>query len=496
MASTLTSLCPAATVGSGSSLRLILPIRFDPELLRELATQVRDLQLTVGKAGAPKRIWADAGDPPGELLPHLDALLRKRAVRLTLRPDPGLRRTGLGGEWCVVGGAAPSIVITDPEPPPNTRITWRGADLILLPVGVGFLSLTAEVKDRHLTEWTDTLHLLRVATGARAHLRARRRTGRDRWEGLLPGRAADGSSAWAANTLPSLATFLLGPQDRTADPDQPEGTHVKLWQSAYVADRWLLSGALFVEDVAKKDQYPVRYAISNAFNSRQPLRPTAPVGELELVSHHEMPYVDAQSFLTTLELSMFVAFDRPPGDFFEHQLPNHLANEYALAYTLALAARFSLLELMSAVPVSQSDDATAIAKFRALVQRFLAFSAQGYERQVMQRDHQHQYFETCQRALGVPDLFEDVRALIAAVEVRLEAGESKRRENHQRRLERGFVFLLAVPAVVLGFLGMNIDGLTVQKGGLDLTATFVVGGVMASVLILGSVLLLWGSRDD
>jgi hypothetical protein len=263
------------------------------------------------------------------------------------------------------------------------------------------------------------------------------------------------------------------------------------WRPLFVPGRALTFASMFVTGVPTEEWPLVRYAAGNFFHGFQPLIP--PPG-FAANRPGELPYVDGQSFLTSIEGSTFLAFDAPAEPFFLDELAVHLERDYALAFLLATYQRFALIEWLrrlSAGAANASEEAD----------RFLSFATAGYDLQAVQREHHHRYFESCRAALQIDSLYDNVRAVVEAMrmrtaeettalareretrEARLAVETAARDQKSTRDLQLVVVLALAVPTATLGLLGVNIDGVTTSSHGVSAAAAAGVGAAMIALLL-------------
>jgi Mg2+ and Co2+ transporter CorA len=124
--------------------------------------------------------------------------------------------------------------------------------------------------------------------------------------------------------------------------------------------------------------------------------------------------------------------------------------------------------------------------FERIRDSLLLFTARGYFAQAMQSDHHHRYYRKWQEVLQIPQLYDEVRNEVrdmyerATLRLRKKDDErEKREEEREKRVEKRLSLLgllFAVPALILGLLGVNIRGYTSGEDGLALPV--VVGWLM------------------
>lgn len=515
-------------VTPGSFAVFVYPFAFDRVRFPDLVAMVDQDRLAVGEQHWP--IWVRDRFPQADLLPH---------VADYLNPPPGIPATaclwrmeqrvltsprGMGlrssttelllwhrrpTEPANAGDDQAAHAPEDPAAGAALTLMIDEIDLMLFGVGMGYLLFSVRLNSRRAEDWFDVLNGFRYCDRpTQIALRWKRRTGKDRVEPYFPTLAERGvDAASGQGVLGDLIRGLLG---RLV----PEG-HC-WWRELFVPGQLLPFHALFFEGVAAEQQPLLIYRLRNLFRAGQALIPAG--SDLRPDHPALLPYAEGMWFSLTLEGGGFIAFDAPETPFWSQTLPMHLREQYLLLFLLALHQRFTLMHLSEQVCARWrgGDDPragapAAEARFADLREVLLEFTARGYFRQVMQREHHHRCFQAWQRVFETERLYQEVSdevrelhgmLLMRKTEHIQRLGEEQRRlldeqahadaaREHaaQRRAARlgnwlgGIAFLLGLPSLVLGFL-QAIGGADPWIAGLALLIAFVVGGLMMLVLHL------------
>jgi hypothetical protein len=388
----------------------------------------------------------DAAVEEAELLDRGRSYLRSGSVLGVLDDNRGLRSydmVGAHGDWRIVLEQRARAAERASEF--GISVDLSDVGFALFPTGVGVLSITIRPKTADLAAWANALHAMRLTDGQRSSFAIRRSTGAGTWRGWSP---ITGSveAEWGVMTVDQLTTMLLG-----------EGW----WEPANATGRALTYSALFVDGVAPESQRLLRYALANNFHADQLLDP-------EEESYGTwMAYNRRAGFATTIEGSVFLACDLPATAFFDDELPTYIEREYGLVYLLAVHQRSALLRLLEdAADASGSRDRLRQAR------RFTEFAAARHSLQAIQRENHYRYSLSCIAAAGIDDLFSGVEAVMVGF-----------RAEAEQRLQNTVVFALAIPSIVLGFLGISIAGVTTGDG---LPLVWSLVALAAAILALGA----------
>ena len=264
-------------------------------------------------------------------------------------------------------------------------------------------------------------------------------------------------------------------------------------------------------DERRREDYHLIYMLRNFFNSSQGGSP-APE---DLAADHPslVPYAARCWFLFSLDGGAFLACDAPQTDFFRKTMPDHLRDQYFLLLLIVMHQRFTLMSISNDVVkkwLIEKDDEKRAEAFAQIRDRLLGFTAHGLFSQVMQREHHHRSYRKWQQVFQIQDLYHEVRDEVREMHDYLQTRRAERikelAEARQRQMkkqaeaaqERGarlewIIGLLGicfgVPALVMGFLNINIPGITTNDEGLKLWLAFVVV-LAASVIVVGGILLM------
>jgi hypothetical protein len=392
-------------------------------------------------------------EAPGELelLAGGHAYLENSSVLRRLKTNEGVRSLdvlGGGAEWRVVPRRH-----GDPES--GIPIELVDARIALFPTGVGFVCLTLRPQTTSVGTWATALHALRFTDGLRSHLVSRRRTGPTSWQAWSPIDRPSPSGGWASSSVDELFTLLVA--------------NVLKREPLYVRGRALTYSALFVDELSEAQATLLRHAVGNHFHGHQPLRP--PPGPAPEASYR---YAGASGFVTTTEGSAFVGVDLPPVEFFRQELPLYVSREYGLIFLLVAHERFALLRFLEAA-VGPGGRRHRVEHVR----RFGEFAAARHALHAIQRERHRRYSASCSGAMGVRELYDGVEPVMSGIAA-----------DAERSLQNVVVWALAVPTVALGWLGINIAGVT---GGHGLPLGWA-GAVLAVLLGVIAAAAAWGRR--
>jgi hypothetical protein len=368
---------------------------------------------------------------------------------------------------------------------------FAAVHLVMFKVGVGFLTVRASPESEDIGDWLSFLSVFRHVRGQRRNsVRAQKRS-RDAETGIIrelpffplpagvsgPPTQSDGQRHF----IEIIAALL-----RTA------GTHndVQWWKEIFIPQQTLAFGTLFVDGLKPDQIPPLIYKLRNFFASWQGSNP-APE-DLRLDHSSLVPYAVNQWFIFSLEGGVFLACDAPgetPRDrqFFRETMPYHLRDQYFILFVLVLHQRFLLMSLSQQVAETwpKVRSLARVEDFEPIRDILLEFAARGMFTQVMQREHHHRCYRKWQEVFQVKDLYDEVREevremhdflrmkrgaeLLAVAEERIKADAARDRRDaaRDRRIEQRFkivTLVFGVPALIIGFLGINLVGITSSEG--------------------------------
>jgi hypothetical protein len=299
-------------------------------------------------------------------------------------------------------------------------------------------------------------------------------------------------------------------KDKKTDP-QPAHTGRALNQAREI-------DAAALEKQSQEDTHLI-YMLRNFFRPGQGKNP-APE-DLALNHPSLIPYAERCWFIVSLDGSSFLACDAPrEPSFFRQTMPDHLRDQYLLLLLIVLHQRFALMSFSHDVVtkwITEKDIDKRMIAFRRIRDRLLGFTAHGLFTQIMQREHHHRSYRKWQEVFQIKDLYEEIRDEVREMYDYLQmrrnerikelveeqkrqmadrvAAEEKREKEAKKsseRLERIIGLLgicFGVPALVIGFLGINIPGVTTETEGLRIwLGLVIVLGI--SVISVTTILLL------
>jgi|GEM_PF-680259 len=120
-------------------------------------------------------------------------------------------------------------------------------------------------------------------------------------------------------------------------------------------------------------------------------------------------------------------------------------------------------------------------EFTHIRDEVLQFKARGFFVQVAQRDNSHRYYARLQEALQVHPLYEEVSS---AVREMYEYMKIQRTERIEKRMIL-FTLFIGVPALIVGFLGINLRTITLQQEGMPIWEAlyWVFMGMIFAIII-------------
>jgi hypothetical protein len=387
--------------------------------------------------------------------------------------------------------------------------------LALFADGVGFLTVRAKPKSEQIDDWLTFLSVFRYVRGQRTNgVRAQKRR-RDPSTNLVretpffpepAGGVTDGNHSDGSGYFNQLLEALLG----TARLHDNEG---EWWTEVFIPEQTLPFATLFIDDISQAEIPQLLYRVRNFFT---PLQGSNPAPEdLRLDNSSLIPYALNQWFVFSLDGGAFVACDAPPTPprdraFFRDTLPDHLRDQYFILFLIVLQQRFLLMSLSQQVAGvwPKVKDQANVEAFEPIRDASLEFAARGMFTQVMQREHHHRCYRKWQETFQIKELYEEVRNEVHEMHdflqmkrsqqtLRLAEEHQKRLAEkaeadaaHERRIEWRFKFVglvFGVPALIIGFLGINLVGITTPNDGISIwkALAFSFGsGIVGGLLML------------
>lgn len=461
-------------VADCSEVLFVYPFLFDPDTFDQRHNQSEKAYWQGRERSL--QVWERGKFPPDDLLAH---------VRDYLNPPEGRLPTALlwkmKGEalqsWSGLGSRADwTLVLSRKEIP----FQFNEVQLSLFRIGVGFVTIAAQPKGSELSDWLDFLHYFRFAGGERGvQVQAQRRAGKDQWQPFFPPPAGGIEKLEEAKAKNEEVTFyhILKAVLNTlalSDMEQTEGW----WQEVFVPGQLIPFAVLYADSEDASDQQiaELLYRVRNFFPADRPIVP-AP-GDLRSDHPSLLEYAKRMWFVFSLEGGAFVAVNAPATDFFRDTLPKHLREQYFLLFLLASHQRFALMSLSQHVAEHwlQGSERERARTFERLRQRLLEFTARGYFAQVMQREHHHRVYRRWQETLQNEQLYREVSDEVREMHEYLLSVQTNRLE---RRINLLGAFI-GIPALVFGFLSINLLGITAKEEGLSIwvASLFAIGGFL------------------
>jgi hypothetical protein len=453
-------------VAEQSFVRFVYPFLFEPSEFRKLAE-------AAGKAKWQGRerafhVWKEARFHEEDLLAH---------VRDYLNPPAGKAPTAL--LWEMQGDALQSPLGLGAQADwwlvhPRCRVPFRIREvrLALFRTGVGFLTAEVNPKTEVLDDWQDLLHSFRLVRGQHeVGVKVQRKTASGCFEPYFPPAAGgvekhpDGEGTFGEVLDAVMNTIGIKPQE------------------VFVPGYLIPFAALYVDNQDISDQQigELLYRVRNFFHSRQEIHPSA--GDLSLDHPAMLVYADKMWFTFSLEGGAFVAVNAPQAEFFRKTLCDYLRDQYFLLFLMALHQRFALMRLSQDVSEHclsgcKKDRVEAFERIRSAL---LEFTARGYFTQIMQRERHHRVYRKWREVFMLDELYREVSDEVRELHECLLSEQTRRLEQRVNWLGA----LIGVPALVMGFLSINLYGITSKGEGLPiwlaLSVCFLGGVVLAGL---------------
>ena len=429
-----------------------------------------------------KKMWADWPVPVNDMMPHVAAFLDPKNKTPTgrfwqLGNDVSQKLQTNKIEWRMLRGKTAA-------PIPFVLGGGFVAQLALFRHGVGFITVCARPSSDNLADWLAFLHDfrfmhhrgdVRVCAEKETFDPASKQKARTAFRPLdVPGAAADQSFSFLEVVYALLKASGVA--------------HA----SVFTPGHTLPYASLFVRGADEAGKLLAIHRLRNFFSTEEGANPSQEDLRPDHPAH--LPYAHDQWFLQTLNGGSFIAFE-PEGarvsEFQKNVLPGHLQQVYFCAGLLALYQRFALARLSQRVATKALTGGDK--EWKEIRDDLLDFTARGYFTQAMQFDHHHRYYRKWQEVFQIPQLYAEVRDEVrdmyerATLNLRQEEdAREKREEEREKRVEKRLSLLgllFAVPALILGFLGVNIQGYTNGDGlSLAVLAGWVAGGFVLAAL--------------
>lgn len=381
-------------------------------------------------------------------------------------------------------------------------IRLESVKLCLFCSGVGFVVIKVKATlpgthrvSRDVGYWLDLIHYFRFANNRIGQLQLQRKE----QEGIVPYFPPCAGGESLPEKQRDFAHILSGILKTGAKGDE------RWWEDIFVPDRMLPFAALYIDGANEEEQRSLLYRVRKNFHSRQEIHPSA--DDLSFGHPNLLQYVKEQWFVFSLDAGAFVAFDAPATHFFRAVMPDHLEKQYFLSFLLTLHQRFALMKLSNRVahewpkPLTNNSNEGLQQRreevFRKIRDELLLFTARGYFMQVLQTENHHRCYRKWQETFYVEELYREVNeevremydTLIYERTQKIKELEEKKQEAERSRAEwfERLGVLFAVPALIMGFLGINMNGITASEGMSFMQAALwsFGGGIIVAGLIIG-----------
>lgn len=474
-----------------SFIHFVYPFLFEAGIFEHRAAVIQSAQWQGREQMLPR--WEKQGFPKDDLLAHVERYLNPpegtppTAYLWQMHHDP------LHSPHCLGADAEWKLVLPKKEIPfqwGDVRLNGlrlNGVRLALFRIGVGLLSFAATVKSNRVADWLDFLHYFRFVRGQRGvKVRAQRRTGKEQVSPFFPEPAGglqkhpDGQSFFGEVLEAILHTASL-----------KKGGEVNWWREVFVPGQLIPFAVLYVdgEDVTDRQVGELLYRVRNFFPSEREIAPSTE--DLRLDHPSLLTYAEREWFVFSLEGGAFVAINAPRNEFFCQTLPDHLRSQYFLLFLLALHQKFALTSLSQEVSEHwlSGNERERMQAFQRIRDVLLDFIARGYFTQVMQREHHHRVYRKWQEVFQVEQLYREVSDEVREMHEHLVSEQTRRLERRLNLIGA----LIGVPALVMGFLSINLYGITAKEEGLPLWVALLLGALSFALGGLAWWLLSWRS---
>jgi hypothetical protein len=465
-----------------SYIKFVYPFLFDSEKFEMHATALDKAHM---QGLEQIEIWKSSSFPEEDFLPH---------VALYLNPPTGAFPTAR--LWVMdnnvltspkgFGSKADWMLLTSKK---SIQFNFESVELVLFSIGVGFLTIQTKPLTENINDWQDFLHFFRFIKGQRnVHIKAQLRKGFDEQTRKPQLQPFFPESAGGIEEHPEGKGSLKEVIDAILHTASPKNEIQPWWHEIFVAGQLIPFAVLYVDGVKKENIFHLLYKVRNFFHSEQFIHP-AP--EDLLRSHPSLlPYADDQWFVFSLEGGAFVACDAPNTEFFRIALPAHIKEKYFLLYLLTLHQRFALMKLSQEVSDHwlRDNDDERMRYFKQIRTYLMEFTARGYFIQVVQQEHHHRVYCKWQEVLQVERFYQEVNDEVREMYDDLQLQRSEAEERSSRRLQGLVAFLgasIGIPTLVMTFMGINMQGYTLQNDGLPIEYALIVA---AGSLVLGLVI--------
>lgn len=524
------------TVAECSFLLFVYPFVFDAGEFDLRAKAFGDAQSPLNNEGTDKaqrqvNVWEPARFPGADMLAY---------VAKYLNPSEGAHATArlwqlndeLQNVYGLAGRADWRLIVPKKDAP---EIPYRfgevgktkndfAVQLALFRVGVGFITVRVQPQSNNLDRWLDFIHFFRFVKGQRdVAIRAEKRTGFDRetkqatTRSFFPELAGmTGARTNGQHVFDDLLDSFLKTGSMTVDTRS-------WWREVLVPEQMIPFAVIFADGVPEGQELKIGFKLRSFFHSRQGENPSS--NDLAADHPNLLPYAERQWFTFSLDGGAFLACDAPNTQFFRSELPVHLRDQYFILFLLSLHQRFVLMSVSQQVSDNwlHADDTTRVAAFSRIRDTLLEFMARGLFTQVMQREHHHLSYMKWQQKFQIAELHqealeevremhnylqmkraEQIRQLAEArqqqaeKQAQIEKERERAAQDRSQRLEQlisTLTICIGVPAIILGFLSVNLYGITAKEEGLRIWIALLVVIGTSALLVTPILTLLRQERS-
>jgi hypothetical protein len=491
-------------VTDNSFLLFVYPFLFDTAEF-DVRVEAADAA-TVQTGRHHPNVWQLVRFPGAEMLAYVADYLNpkenKAATARLWKLNPGLRKV-FGLEECAdwrlsVKNDSTPFYFGDKE----LKHADFAVQLALFRFGIGFLTFRVRPKSDRLDDWLDFAHYFRFVA----------RPKDVRIQAIVSQGDAIPADSKGQPFFPEPAGGLSDhPEGKGVLNNLIEGLlktlHVSgacWWREVFVPEQVIPFAGIFVNGISPGEDLHLAYRLRNFFHKDQGMHPSAE--DLDPLHPGLLAYAQRQWFIFSLDGGSFLGCDVPNTSFFREILPQHVRDQYFLLFLITLQQRFLLMSLSQQVSESwlkskENEKANAFAEIRNTL---LQFTARGMFTQVMQREHHHRCYRKWQEIFQIQELYQEVRDEVREMHDYLQmkrteanlqlAQETQGRAQRLSQTLSWFGVFIGVPALIIGFLGINLVGITSRDDGLRIWTALAV--TLTGVTLAGIILLIIRSRSS
>lgn len=113
--------------------------------------------------------------------------------------------------------------------------------------------------------------------------------------------------------------------------------------------------------------------------------------------------------------------------------------------------------------IEAENEQTQLKEFKRISKDLLDFTARGYFTQIMQQEHHHRYYLKCQKVFQIEKLYKEVKDEVGEMYNQTQLAQTK----HVERRISGLAAIIGIPSLIIGFLSINLYGLTTRQEGIS-----------------------------